>query len=197
MSLFCNDNLKIAYERSDEIIRNVPYDPNRMIDTDLILGHVRRTCCPIVELYIVSFTKIQSGIIPAYGCGAITRIEFDAGLKSAIIALNSDMPAQIQRFSLMQQIGRLVTLPQDAHLDPDIFHVRADINYDLLGIKGEELAGSRYFLLEQIANIFALRVLMPSEQFFRVIRRLRDIQTAAVFFGVLEEAVIARMMIGV
>ena len=196
MSLFCNDALKIAYERSDEVIRSVSYDPERMIDTDLILEHVRRTCCPVIELYVVSFTKLRSGIIPAHGCGAITRIDFDRKLWSAIIALNSDMPAPVQRFSLMQQIGRLVTLPPDAHLDPDIFHVSADIHFDLLGITEEELAGSRYFLQEQIANIFALRVLMPSEQFFQVMRRMGNTQTAAAFFGVTEEAVVARMMIG-
>ena len=181
MSLFCNDALKIAYERSDEVIRSVSYDPERMIDTDLILEHVRRTCCPVIELYVVSFTKLRSGIIPAHGCGAITRIDFDRKLWSAIIALNSDMPAPVQRFSLMQQIGRLVS---------------ADINFDLLGITEEELAGSRYFLQEQIANIFALRVLMPSEQFFQVMRRMGNTQTAAAFFGVTEEAVVARMMIG-
>lgn len=197
MSFFCNDNLKIAYERSDEIIRSVSYDPDRMIDTELILEYVRQTYCPVIQLYTVPFTEIRSGIISAHGCGAITRIIFDSELRSAIIAVNSEMPSAVQRFSLMQQIGRMVTLPPDAHLDPDIFHVRADIKLDLSGITEEELAGSRYYLREQIANIFALRVLMPSCQFFQTMRRLRDIQTAAAFFGVTEETVIARMMIGV
>lgn len=197
MSFFCNNNLKIAYERSDEVIRSVSLDPDRMIDTDLILEYVRQTYCPVIQLYTVPFTEIRSGIISAHGCGAITRIDFDSVLRSAIIAINSEMPSTVQRFSLMQQIGRMVTLPPDAHLDPDIFHVRADIKLDLSKITEEELAGSRYYLREQIANIFALRVLMPSGQFFQAMRRLRDIQTAAAFFGVMEEAVIARMMIGV
>lgn len=197
MSFFCNDNLKIAYERSDEIIRSVSYDPDRMIDTELILEYVRQKYCPVIQLYTVPFTEIRSGIISAHGCGAITRIDFDSVLRSAIIAINSEMPAPVRRFSLVQQIGRLVTLPPDAHLDPDIFHVRADIKLDLSGITEEELAGSRYYLQEQIANIFALRVLMPSGQFFQAMRRLRDIHTAAAFFGVTEETVIARMMIGV
>ena len=196
MSFFCNDHLRIAYERSDEIIQSVPYDPDRMIDTDLIVEHVRRTYCPVIQLYNVPFTEIRSGIIPAHGCGGITRFDFDSRLRSAIIAINSEMPSAVQRFSLMQQIGRLVTLPSDAHLYPDIFHVSADINFNLLGITEEELAGSRYFLREQVANIFALRVLMPSVQFFRSMRQLRDIQTSAAFFGLAEEAVIARMMIG-
>ena len=196
MSFFCNEHLKIAYERSDEIIRSMSCDPERMIDADRIVEHVRRSCCPVIELHTISFAGFRSGLVPTHGCGAMTRINFDAGLRSAVIVLNSDMPAASQRFSLMQQLGHLVTLPPDAHLDPDIFHVSAQADLDLLRISEEELVGSRYFLREQIANIFALRVLMPSEQFFRLMRQLRNIQTAASFFGVTEEAVIARMMIG-
>lgn len=196
MSFICNDQLKIAYERSDEILRSVAYEPDRMIDTNLIMEHVRRAYCPVVEVYTTSFAKVQSGGVPMRDCGAMMRIDFDTRPKAASIVLNSDMPPAFQRFSLLQQIGHLVTLPPDAQLNPNNFHVSTHINYDLSGITEEELAGNYYLLREQIANIFALRVLMPNEQFFRIMRELGNIRSAAAFFGLTEDAVISRMMIG-
>lgn len=196
MSFICNDNLKIAYERSDEIIRSVEYEPDQMIDTNLILEHVRHVYCPVVEVYTMSFAKVQSGGVPMQDCGAMMQIDFDTKPKAASIVLNSDMPPAFQRFSLFQQIGHLVTLPPDARLNPDNFHVSTHINYDLSRITEEELNSNYYLLREQIANIFALRVLMPNEQFFQIIRQLENIQSAATFFGVTEDAVISRMMIG-
>lgn len=196
MSFICNDNLKIAYERSDEIIRSVEYEADQMIDTNLILEHVRHVYCPIVEVYTMSFAKVQSGGVPMQDCGAMMQIDFDTKPRAASIVLNSDLPPSFQRFSLLHQIGHLVTLPPDAQLDPNNFHVSTHINYDLSRITEEELTSSYYLLREQIANIFALRVLMPNEQFFQVMRQMGNIQSVATFFGVTEDAVISRMMIG-
>ena len=196
MSFICDTNLKIAYDRSDEILQNVRYEPERMIDTNLIIDYVRKKYCPVIELYTMSFRKVKSADAPMKDCGAMMRIDFDTKPKAASIVLNSDMPSTFQRFSLLQQIGHLVTLPPDAQLNPDNFHVSTHINYDLSGITEEDLASNYYLLREQIANIFALRVLMPNEQFFRIVRELGNIRSAAAFFGMTEDAVISRMMIG-
>lgn len=42
MSFICDMNLKIAYDRSDEILQNIRYEHDRMVDTNLILDFVRR-----------------------------------------------------------------------------------------------------------------------------------------------------------
>lgn len=196
MSFICDTNLKIAYDRSDEILQNVRYEPERMIDTNLILDYVRGRYCPVVELYTTSFAKIQSPGIPVSECGAMMQIDFDGKPKSAAVVLNSDMPPAFQRFSLMQQIGHLVTLPPNAQLNPDNFHVSTRINYDLSSITEEELNSNYYLLREQVGNIFALRVLMPTGQFFQKMRELGSVRLAATFFGLTEDAVISRMMIG-
>ena len=196
MSFICDRNIKIAYDRSDEILQNVPYAPNQMIDTNLIVACVRERYCPVIELYTMSFRKVKSANGSMKDCGAMMRIEFDGKPNSASIILNSDMPGTFQRFSLMQQIGHLVTLPPDAQLNPDNFHVSTHINYDLSSITEEELESDYYLMREQVANIFALRVLMPDRQFYRVMRELEDIRDAAVFFGLTKDAVISRMMIG-
>lgn len=196
MSFICDTNLKIAYDRSDEILQNVRYEPERMIDTNLILDYVRGRYCPVVELYTTSFAKIQSPGIPVSECGAMMQIDFDGKPKSAAVILNSDMPPAFQRFSLMQQIGHLVTLPPNAQLNPDNFHVSTRIDYDLSSITEEELNNNYYLLREQVGNIFALRVLMPTGQFFQKMRELGTVRLAATFFGLTEDAVISRMMIG-
>lgn len=196
MSFICDVNLKIAYDRSDEILQNIRYEQDRMIDTNLILGYVRRSYCPVVALYTTSFADIRSPGIAMSDCGAMMQIDFDGRPKSAVIVLNSDMPPAFQRFSLMQQIGHLVTLPPNAQLDPGNFHVSTRINYDLSSITEEELNSDYYLLREQVGNIFALRVLMPTGQFFQKMRELGSVRSAAVFFGLAEDAVISRMMIG-
>lgn len=196
MSFICDTNLKIAYDRSDEILQNIRYELDQMIDTNLILDYVRRSYCPVIELYTMSFANIQSSGIPMRDCGAMMQIDFDGKPKSATIVLNSDMPTAFQRFSLMQQIGHLVTLPPNAQLDPDNFHVSTRINYDLSSITEEELNSNYYLLREQVGNIFALRVLMPTGQFFQKMRELGTVRSAATFFGLTEDAIISRMMIG-
>lgn len=196
MSFMCNDNLKIAYERSDEIIQNVKYPQDQAIGSDTILEYVRKTYCPVIELYSMSFENVQSCGVNMRNCGAMMRVDFDTTPKAATIILNSVMPGTFQRFSLMQQIGHLVTIPPDSRLDPNSFHISTQINYDLWRINEEELENDCYMLREQIANIFALRVLMPNKQFFRVMRELGNTQAVAAFFGLTEDAVISRMMIG-
>lgn len=195
MSFMCNNNLRIAYDRSDEILKNIQYSPDQMIDSNLILDYVRRRYCPVIDLYTMSFTEVHSTNVPL-NSAAMMRVVFDNGLKAAVIVLNSDMSAAFQRFSLMQQIGHLVTLPENAQVNPDNFHVSTRINYDLTGITEEELNNNYYLLREQVANIFALRILMPNEQFFRKMGELGSVQAAANFFGVTTDAVISRMMIG-
>lgn len=196
MRFICDDNIKIAYDRSDEILRNVPIVPEQMIDAGLIVEYVRKKYCPTIELYTMSFEKVLADNISMRDCGAMRRIDFDGKLKAASIILNSDMPEAFQRFSLMHQIGHLVTLPPDAQINPDNFHVSTNINYDLSAITEEDLDTNYYLLREQVANIFALRVLMPDKQFYRVMRQIGNVKAVAAFFGLTEDAVISRMMIG-
>lgn len=200
MGYIRNENLVRAYELSDEIISHVPYDPDRMIDTNRIVEYVKASYCPTIELYSTSFANITySGrnVVSIQDCGAMMQIDYDASqktLKAVTIVLNSDMPPTFQRFSLMQQIGLLLTIPPDVHVNQDNFYVSAHISYSLKAM--DDMADDYDLLRAQTANIFALRVLMPSKQFYRVMRELGNTQAVAMFFGVTDDAVLSRMMIG-
>lgn len=196
MNASCYEKLRIAYEKSDEIIQNIQYSPKQMIDTSVILDYVRAHYCPEIELFSRSFAGLSTSYASACDCGAMMRIDFQNHPRAAIIVLNSDMPPAFQRFCLMQQIGHLVTIPSDAKLNPDNYNVSTHINYDLTKISAEELENNYFLMREQVANIFALRVLMPGKQFYQKMRELDSVWVAAEFFGVTEDAVISRMMIG-
>lgn len=87
-------------------------------------------------------------------------------------------------------------MPLDAELDPDSYVVSTRISYDLRSITQEDIERDRYLFREQVSNVFALRVLMPGEQFFRKIRELDSVESVARFYEFPPEAVISRMMIG-
>ena len=124
------------------------------------------------------------------------RVNNQGETLSATIVLNSDMPAAFQRYALMQQIGHLITLPPDVRLNPDNYNVSKHIYYDLSQITEEDLENNYYLMREQVANIFALRVLMPNRQFYQKMRQLGSVSAVAQFFGLTEDAVKSRMMIG-
>lgn len=196
MSFILNEQVRAAYEISDEVIQNISYSPEEMIDTSAVVDYVRKRYFPELALFSRSFAGLS---MPSGACsnsGAKLRVDLSGPVRKATIVLNSDMPPTYQRFCLMQQLGHLATLPADAKLDPDSYNVSTQINYDIAGISEADLDGNYYLLREQVANIFALRVLMPAAQFYRKMRELNSVTAAARFFGLTEDAVISRMMIG-
>lgn len=202
MTLAYNDAIKIACERSDEALAGISVGRDSLVDVNDVLAFARRSCCPDLTVYVRSFTGLGSPAGPCDTCGAMTRIEFSEGgagmgrIQSAAIVLNSTAAPWFQRFSLAQQVGHLVTLPPDAQPDPDSYTVSTRISCDLTSISREEMERDRYLLREQAANVFALRVLMPSGQFFQKIRELDSVERTARFYRLPAEAVVSRMMTG-
>ena len=115
---------------------------------------------------------------------------------SATIVLNADTDTEFQRFSLLHELGHLVTFNGDEPIDSSNYILSTHINYNVTSIPKEKYDKNKYLLKEQIANIFALRVLMPSNQFYEKMLELKDISAVAKFFGLTKDAVISRMMIG-
>lgn len=197
-----NDDMKTACERSDEVLAGIRVGRDSLVDVNDVLAFVRHSFCPDLTVYARSFAGLGSPAGPCDACGAMIRIGRGGGeagreqIRSAVIVLNSEAAPWFQRFSLMQQIGHLVTLPPDVQTDPDSYIVSTRISCDLTAISREEMEQDRYLLREQAANVFALRVLMPSAQFFRKIRELDSVERTAQFYRLPTEAVVSRMMTG-
>ena len=195
-----DEKLKVAYEKSNEIIKLLSYDDNDMISTQDVINIVEKHYCPSIIVQSTSFSKI--GISEGYGAMMSTVLD-DTGCKpiKATIVLNSDNDEKFQRFSLMHEIGHLITRAWDKEdiqrTDANTqFIVSTHIDYNITNIPEKLYKNSVYLTNEQIANIFALRVLMPSEQFFEKMKQKKISLEVAKFFGLTEDAVISRMMIG-
>lgn len=191
-----NEDFRIAYQRSDEVLANIKSGRDSLVDVNEVLDYIRAKYFPEFVVYSRSFAGIGSPAGPCDTCGAMTRLSYNNGEHSAVIVLNSDLDPAFQRFALMQQSGHLLTLPADAELDPDSYIVSARISYDLTAITQEDVERDRYLLREQVSNVFALRVLMPGDQFFRKIKELDSVESTARFYRLPSEAIVSRMMIG-
>lgn len=198
MNYMYSDKLKSAYEKSDELSNLLNYDDDKMISTQKILNIIKEKYCNKIDLSFASFS--ECGIKKQYGAMMRTILSEDNKVLSADIVLNTDNDASFQRFSLLHELGHLVT---EAWQKVDIYKanenryvVSTHIDYRVTSISESEYENSEYLTNEQIANIFALRVLMPSSHFYKKMEETNDIKKTAKFFGVAPDAVISRMMIG-
>ena len=115
----------------------------------------------------------------------------------ATIILNSDHEKEYQRFSLVHELGHLVTKCHTVEEDNNNYTLSAHINYNINCISEDDCKQNRYLLCEQIANVFALRVLMPSTRFKDVLYSMHDINDIAKEFGVTANAVKERALLGI
>ena len=117
--------------------------------------------------------------------------------KVAHIIINSDYNASMQRFSVAHELGHLITeIPNFRYeeIDDGKFTVSTHINPDITFIPEELCKKNKYLVAEQVANIFALLVLIPDNI------RIRDIKSVGIDnlvnkYGVTEDAIYSRMLL--
>lgn len=195
MRYMFNDKLKVAYTKSDELCKKLNYKDERMISTQEIIETAKQNYCRKIDIGYASFFSL--GIKRPYGAMLKAKVDNNQNPFEAHIILNSDVDARFQRFSLLHEIGHLVTRAWNFDADTsNDFVVSTHIDYKITSLSEEEYENNFYLTNEQIANIFALRVLMPNEQFFKKIMDYNNIGEVAQFFGLTEDAVLSRMMIG-
>ena len=198
-----DERLKIAYDKSDEVIKELDLDSDEIVATAEVIDYIKKhTNCKTIIVKSMSFKDLDA----AKDCGAMMLVKVkesenvQAPLLEAFIILNSDHAYDFQRFSLLHELGHLMTLnTSEASMetvDENKYIVSTHIDYQITRIKEDEYKNDKYLLDEQIANIFALRVLMPTKQFYSVAKKYGEISKIAKFFGVTNDAVISRMMIG-
>lgn len=117
--------------------------------------------------------------------------------KVAHIIINSDYNASMQRFSVAHELGHLITeIPNFRYeeIDDGKFTISTHINPDITYIPEELCKKNKYLVAEQVANIFALLVLIPDNI------RIRDIKSKGIDqlvekYGVTEDAIYSRMLL--
>lgn len=113
-----------------------------------------------------------------------------------ILNSNENIDDKFRRFSLIHELGHLITGKYNVQSNVDKkktkFILSSHIDYALSHISEKEYA-DEFLLNEEIANIFALRVLLPLKPLLVEITKLKDLKKVAAHFGVPEEAVNSRL----
>lgn len=195
--------LKIAYEKSDEIVADLRIDDTEeIIDSQKIIDAVAARVRCKIEVSLLPFSdlhgKVKDDLFPeVQNCGAMMLTTIEKGDKIADIVLNEDKGPEFQRFSLIHELGHLSTIKNSAalfHADND-YVVSTHINYRVTSIKRDKYRENDFMRNEQLANVFALRVLMPQHAFYNAIKRLDSIKEVAKCFGLSQDAVVSRIML--
>lgn len=205
MNFKYNDKLKIAYEKADEILSLINVKQDEMVAFQDIIEAVEKYSGIKVFLAFCSFSKAgisnfsKNGVIKPYGAMTNFVIDEKNNIKEIKIAVNEDVNAKLQRFSIAHELGHIAmkTLSEKELLDyKGKFIISSHINDTFIDMNQCDYEESNDLFNELLCNIFALKVLMPREQFYEKLREYNRISGAANFFGVSEEAIISRMIIG-
>lgn len=191
---FMNDEFKIATEKANAVIEKLPCNSG-FIKTEQIISTVSDLLSvpTRIDCFYTSFSK--SKIDDDYGAMMCVIKDGEQG-QVATIVVNSDKDIRFQRFSLIHELGHLITGHYTATDNENRYTVSTHIKYDITSIKEEDCKESKILKNEQIANIFALKVLMPYETFMQQLFEHDDFQSIADFFGVTKDAVRSRFLLG-
>lgn len=138
---------------------------------------------------------------PTFGAmlSTMTRTSSTNGNKErvALLIVNSDNNANMQRFSVAHELGHLITdIPNFTYekTDDDRFTISAHVNPDITFIPESDCINNNYLIAEQVANIFALLVLIPRDIKIRDLKEI-GIKKLTEDYGVTEDAVFSRMLL--
>lgn len=180
------ESFAVAITKAQEVIEKLSYSGLDMVDTNKVKDIVEGITGTKIRVGAVGFSSVDNSIA---NYGAMMRV--DNAKKEAFIVLNIEKDAVFRRFSLVHELGHLITNKSTACNDK--YTVSAHINYTLTEIADEACDIDESIENEQIANIFALLVLMPGEQFLNKMLEIDSITELADFYGVHKEAVLSRV----
>lgn len=185
------ESYKIAERKAQELLKELSPDFG-MVDTDKIVELVQEKTNYNVKVYKTDFSRL--GIKEIEDFGGLISIIKKKQLSSngqAAIYLNSKNSPQMMRFSLMHEVGHLVTAIDS--LEEGKAYASPLISADITYLNEERIKNNAFLEKEQAANIFALSILMPKE-LFQVATRQYTVEKLSNIFGVTEEAVLSRFL---
>lgn len=195
--IMIDEKLEIAILKSDELnakLENEAKLENGMVSTKRILHMVQHCTNTRIGIAYVSFSKALG---PHSSYGAMMRVYNEHEQQIADIVVNSDMDIEYQRFSLVHELGHLMTERYNVDEKDKGYKISAHINQDVFSISKEEYEEDESLLNEQIANVFALRVLIPFKELMKRIDSNDNLSEIAKSFGVTKDAVISRIVLGI
>lgn len=203
--MMIDEKLQIAVEKSNiilDLLKKEKAFDNGMISTKRIIYIVQNYIHASIGVAYSPFSKISKELS---SCGAMLGLsKEDSNGESknvARIIVNSESDIENQRFSLVHELGHLMTEKynfEDSNNDSsnENFKISAHINQNLFSIPKEDYEKNDTLLNEQIANVFALRVLIPFEELMKRLNNNDNLKEIADSFGVTKDAIISRLALG-
>lgn len=198
MEHFMNEEVRKEIRgKSEKIISKLNYNNDGMVSTDSIIKAVSEETNTDISFSYASFEKLK--VPSGFDIGAMMCVQNEKdsnGRRKATIILNSDKPVKFRRFSLVHELGHLVNDKYTISKDGKVYTLSAHIQYNIFSFTDEQCAADRVIESEQQANIFALHVLMPSKAFKAQVLSSDSFSEVADYFGVDEDAVRSRALLG-
>ncbi len=187
-----------AFEKANVILKRLGYDYNTnqcVIKTADIISAVEEELNIDVKFAEYDFARFAcqnpSVAKNISRLGAAMSVSTNENGKIATILLNEKETPEMQRFSLVHELGHLM-LQND---ETNGYKISTHIDMNITSISNALLDDPKFDFLveEQKANIFALLVLIPEELLERTLYERDSITDVANFFGVEREAIRSRM----
>lgn len=193
-----DEKLSIAVEQSNKIIdqlNNENKTETGLISTKRILNIVQYNTNTKIGIDYISFSNALKSD-KSLNYGAMMCVYKENNQQIADIVINNDISAECQRFSLVHELGHLMTGKYNIEEKGNRYKISAHINQDVFSIPKEEYDKYEFLLNEQIANVFALRILIPYGQLRKKINECGNLDIIAKHFGVEKDAIISRLALG-
>ena len=187
---------KLARERAKEVLKNIEYQYGSLVPTASIMGAVEKMTNVDVKFREIDFAKFDDenteGCFSRYG--AAMYVSLGEENREARILLNKRETAEMQRFSLVHELGHLIL--ENMHRSENGFLFSSHIDMDITSIPEESIDDEdEFFIGEQAANIFALLVLIPYDALMFALKKYTSLDDIAKVFGVEKDAVVSRILL--
>lgn len=181
---------EIAYIKAQEVLDKMHYSNKEMIRTSSVIDTVEEILNLDVKFSDYDFKKFNNKKLDFSNYGAAMAVFKNDEATSVSILLNERESPKMKRFSLVHELGHLMTNYEECAKD---FQISTHIDMDITSIPNEVLNDNEFLIKEQVANIFALLVLIPFEMLIDATKRFGSLNEVSDFLGVENSAVISRL----
>lgn len=202
-----NAKLRTAFDAAAKVndrIREINGSLDTFLELTILINCVKEVSGYFdIDVESLSFSEVHKehktdkSLNEIEKAGAMSSTTEQDGQKKARIIVNSDYPPEMQRFSVAHELGHLITaIPNFTYVteNADKFTLSAHTNPDITYIKEEKYNNDNYLLAEQVANVFALLVLIRDDI------QIKDLTNYGAKelgrrYGVTEEAIYSRLLL--
>lgn len=193
-----SEQIKLVREKAAAVLKEIDYQRGKMISTTAILKAVEKLTGIDVKIKEFDFSKLaeiskDNERFARYG--AAMYVSPEGVDREARVLLNSKETLEMQRFSLVHELGHLMMNTLTPVDKKYLFSTHIDM--DITNISDEELKDNDFLVGEQMANAFALIVLIPYESLLTTMKKYDSLEEVAKIFGVEKNALLSRILIGI